>query len=175
MVNLPVIDTEGDLEWHNIENNSDANAENGSAEDVFVHPEFRLWLTTRTDIGFPLPAVIIHRGLKLACEAQESFGNAVRTNCQVATGSLNNGVPLWGEAAKGSVFMVKDLDAGCFVNSSTINVTHILFFFFVRPPSNKRLSFEPIFYIGAWVLIPGNTAPPFQNLSLTCICFHLIE
>lgn len=121
MVNLPVIDTEGDSEWHNIENNSDANAENGSAEDVFVHPEFRLWLTTRTDIGFPLPAVIIHRGLKLASEAQENFGNAVRTNCQVATGSLNNGVPLWGEAAKGSVFMVKDLDAGCFVNSSTIN------------------------------------------------------
>ena len=102
------MDTERDSERHDMESNCDDRTKNGLTEDVDVHPEFRLWLTTRTDIGCPLPAVIIHRGLKLACEAQENFRDAVRTNCQVATGSLNKCVPLWGEAAKESVSKVED-------------------------------------------------------------------
>ena len=90
-----------------MENNSDEKSENGLAEDIIVHPEFRLWLTTRTDVGLPLPAVLVQCGLKLACEAQENFRDTVRINCRVAAGSLNNCVPLWGEAAKDSVFKVE--------------------------------------------------------------------
>lgn len=60
MVNLLVIDIEGDLEWYNIENNSDVNVENGLVEDVFVYFEFWLWLIICMDIGFLLFVVIIY-------------------------------------------------------------------------------------------------------------------
>ena len=106
IVNMPDIDSESDTPKH-VKNGNDQNSQNNDAEDVLIHPDFRLWLTTQPEVGLPLPAVVIHRGLKLACEAQENFREAVQTNCRVATGSLNNSVPLWGEAAEKSVFKVE--------------------------------------------------------------------
>lgn len=88
-------------------NGNEEKLENNEAGEMLVHPDFRLWLTTQPEVGLPLPAAVIHHGLKLACEAQENFRDAVRTNCRVVAGSLNNCIPLWGEAAKNSVFKVK--------------------------------------------------------------------
>ena len=90
-----------------MENGGEENFKSEEAEDVLVHPDFHLWLITQPEIGLPLPATVIHHGLKLACEAQENFRDAVRTNCRVAVGSLNNCIPLWGEAARNSVFKVQ--------------------------------------------------------------------
>ena len=106
------IDSASDSPRHYEQNGSDQNSRYDEAEDALIHPDFRLWLTTQPEVGVPLPAVVIHHGLKLACEAQENFREAVQTNCRVAAGSLNNCVPLWGEAAKKSVFKV-----GCISNS----------------------------------------------------------
>ena len=105
IVNTPDVDRESDTPKH-VEDGNDQNSQNNDAEDVLIHPDFRLWLTTQPEVGLPLPAVVIQHGLKLACEAQENFREAVQTNCRVATGSLNNSVPLWGEAAQKSVFKV---------------------------------------------------------------------
>ena len=76
------------------------------AEDDLVHPEFRLWLTTKTNVGLPLPAVLIQNGIKVACEAKENFRDSVRTNFHVVSGSLNNCTPVWGTAAESSVYKV---------------------------------------------------------------------
>ena len=98
--------SESDSPRHYEQNGSDQNSRYDEAENALIHPDFRLWLTTQPEAGVPLPAVVIHHGLKLACEAQENFREAVQINCRVAAGSLNNCVPLWGEAAKKSVFKV---------------------------------------------------------------------
>ncbi|XP_029192398.2 LOW QUALITY PROTEIN: dynein heavy chain domain-containing protein 1-like [Acropora millepora] len=74
------------------------------AEDDLVHPEFRLWLTTKTNVGLPLPAILIQNGIKVACEAKENFRDSVRTNFHVVSGSLNNCTPVWGTAAESSVY-----------------------------------------------------------------------
>jgi len=108
------IASESDSPRHNVENGSDQKSRNDEAEDVLIHPDFRLWLTTQPEFGLSLPAVVIHHGLKLACETQENFRDAVRTNCRVAAGSLNNCVPLWGEAAKNSVFKVECISNSIF-------------------------------------------------------------
>ena len=76
------------------------------AEDDLVHPEFRLWLTTKTNVGLPLPAVLVQNGIKVACEAKENFRDSVRTNFHVVSGSLNNCTPVWGTAAESSVYKV---------------------------------------------------------------------
>ena len=107
IVNMRDIDSESDSPMQNVENGSDQNSRNNEAEDVLIHPDFRLWLTIQPEVGLPLPAVFIHHGLKLACEAQENFREAVQTSSRVAAGSLSNCVPLWGEAAKKSVFKVE--------------------------------------------------------------------
>ena len=107
IVNMRDIDSESDSPEHYLENGNDQNSPNNEAEDLLIHPDFRLWLTIQPEVGLPLPAVVIQHGLKLACEAQENFREAVQTNCQVAAGSLNNSVPLWGEAAEKSVFKVE--------------------------------------------------------------------
>ena len=107
IVNMHDIDSGSDSPGQYVENGSDQNSRNNEREDVLIHPDFRLWLTTQPEVGLPLPAVVIQHGLKLACEAQENFREAVQTNCRVAAGSLNNSVPLWGEAADKSVFKVE--------------------------------------------------------------------
>ena len=107
IVNMRDIDSESDSPKHYQENGSDQNSPNNEEEDLLIHPDFRLWLTTQPEVGLPLPAVVVQHGLKLACEAQENFRDAVQTNCQVAAGSLNNSVPLWGETAEKSVFKVE--------------------------------------------------------------------
>lgn len=76
------------------------------AEDDLVHPKFRLWLTTKTNVGLPLPAILIQNGIKVACEAKENFRDSVRTNFHVVSGSLNNCTPVWGTAADSSVYKV---------------------------------------------------------------------
>ena len=76
------------------------------AEDDLVHPEFRLWLTSKTNVGLPLPAILIQNGIKVACEAKENFRDSVRTNFHVVSGSLNNCTPVWGTAAESSVYKV---------------------------------------------------------------------
>ena len=76
------------------------------AEDDLVHPEFRLWLTTKTNVGLPLPAVLVQNGIKVACEAKENFRDSVRTNFHVVSGSLNNCTPVWGTAAESSFYKV---------------------------------------------------------------------
>lgn len=100
-------DSESDSPGQYAENGSDQKSRNDEVEDVLIHPDFRLWLATQPEVGLPLPAVVIQQGLKLACQAQENFREAVQTNCRVAAGSLNNSVPLWGEAADKSVFKVE--------------------------------------------------------------------
>lgn len=107
MVNMRDVGSESDSPKHYAENGNDQNSQNNDAEDVLIHPNFRLWLTTQPEVGFPLPAVVIQHGLKLACEAQDNIREAVQTNCRVAAGSLNNSVPLWGEAAEKFVFKVE--------------------------------------------------------------------
>ena len=111
-MNMRDIDSESDTPKH-VENGNGQNSQNNDAEDVLIHPDFRLWLTTQPEVGSPLPAVVIQHGLKLACEAQANFREAVQTNCRVAAGSLNNSVPLWGEAAEKSVFKVEYLSFLC--------------------------------------------------------------
>ena len=106
IVNTPDVDRESDTPKH-VEDGNDQNSQNNDAEDVLIHPDFRLWLTTQPEVGLPLPAVVIQHGLKLACESQKNFREAVQTNCRVATGSLNNSVSLWGEAAEKFVFKVE--------------------------------------------------------------------
>ena len=96
---MPEVTFEQEPNRRYTESSSEAKSEMTEAEDVIVHPEFRLWITTRTDVGLPLPAVLIQSGIKLACEAQENFRGSVETNCRVVTGSLNNCVPVWGQAA----------------------------------------------------------------------------
>lgn len=96
---MPEIIFEQEPERRYAESSSEDKSEMTEAEDVIVHPEFRLWITTRTDAGLPLPAVLIQFGIKLACEAQENFRESVETNCRVVTGSLNNCVPVWEQAA----------------------------------------------------------------------------
>lgn len=109
------IDSDSDSPRHYEPNKSEQNSRNDGTEDALIHPDFRLWLTTQPEVGLPLPAVVIHHGLKLACEAQENFREAVQTNCRVATGSLNHCVPLWGEVAKKSVFKVECGRTGFFL------------------------------------------------------------
>ena len=71
-----------------------------------VHADFRLFISTRTDLGLALPAVLIQRGLNLACEAKNNLRETVETNFRVAAGSLVSWAPVWGEAAKTAVFKV---------------------------------------------------------------------
>ena len=115
IVNVREIASESDSPSHNVENGSDQKSRNGEAEDVLIHPDFRLWLTIQPEVGLPLPAVVIHHGLKLACEAQENFREAVQTNCRVAAGSLSSCVPLWGEAAKNSFVKVECISKYSFI------------------------------------------------------------
>ena len=96
---MPEVTFEQEPDRRYTESSSEAKSEMTEAEDVIVHPEFRLWITTRTDVALPLPAVLIQSGIKLACEAQENFRESVETNCRVVTGSLSNCVPVWGQAA----------------------------------------------------------------------------
>ena len=53
-----------------------------------IHANFRLWLVTRTDIGQPLPAVLIQHGLKLACEAKGCFKETLKNSCEVVLSSI---------------------------------------------------------------------------------------
>ena len=104
---MPEVTLEQEPERQYTESSSEVKSKMTEAEDVVVHPEFRLWITTRTDVGLPLPAVLIQFGVKLACEAQENFRESVETNCRVVTGSLNNCVPVWEQAAVNTVFKVR--------------------------------------------------------------------
>ena len=104
---MPEIIPDQDTERAFTETSSQQKSETTEAEDVLVHPDFRLWLTTRPDVGLPLPAVLIQYGFKLACEAQENFRDTVRTNCRVVAGSLSNCIPVWGAAAANTVFKVQ--------------------------------------------------------------------
>ena len=106
IVNMPEIIPDQDTERAFTETSSQQKSETTEAEDVIVHPDFRLWLTTRPDVGLPLPAILIQYGVKLACEAQENFRDSVRTNCRVVVGSLNNCIPVWGAASASTVFKV---------------------------------------------------------------------
>ena len=112
IVNMRYFDSESGSPKQ-VENENNQNSQNNDEEDVLIHPDFRLWLTTQPEVGLPLPAVVIQHGLKLACEAQENLREAVQTNCRVAAGSLNNSVPLWGEAAEKSVFKVEYFSILC--------------------------------------------------------------
>ena len=103
---MPEVIAENDTERQFTGSSSEEKSEIIEAEDVLVHPDFRLWITTRTDVGLSLPAVLIQCGIKLACEAQENFKDSVRTNCRVIAGSLNNCISVWGPAATTSVFKV---------------------------------------------------------------------
>ena len=107
IVNMPEIITENETERQFTGSSSEEKSEmTAEVETMLVHPDFRLWLTTRPDVGLVLPAVVIHSGIKLACEAQENLRDSVRTNCQVALGSMNKCTPIWGPAAEKSVFKV---------------------------------------------------------------------
>ena len=113
------------------------------AEDDLVHPEFRLWLTTKTNVGLPLPAILIQNSIKVACEAKENFRDSVRTNFHVVSGSLNNCTPVWGTAAESSVYKV--------------NKT---FFFLLLPP------FPPAFSIFSYSL--ASFSSTFFFFSSSC-------
>ncbi|XP_073235787.1 dynein heavy chain domain-containing protein 1-like [Porites lutea] len=105
IVNMREIITENETERQFTRSSSEEKSEmTAEVETMLVHPDFRLWLTTRPDVGLVLPAVVIHSGIKLACEAQENLRDSVRTNCQVALGSMNKCTPIWGPAAEKSVF-----------------------------------------------------------------------
>lgn len=95
---------EEETELQYTERSPESKSEISEAEDVPVHPEFRLWLTTQADLGLPLPAVLIQHGIKVACEAKENFKESVQTNFHVVAGSLNYCTPVWGAAAKSSLF-----------------------------------------------------------------------
>ena len=56
-----------------------------------VHGDFRLFVTTRTDLGLALPAVLIQRGLKLACEAKDTLKESVQESLRVAVGKWVQG------------------------------------------------------------------------------------
>ena len=103
------------------------------AEDGLVHPEFRLWLTTKTNVGLPLPAVLIQNGIKVACEAKENFRESVRTNFHVVSGSFYNCTPVWGAAAESSVHKVDD----------TIFFRSLLVFFLLPSSPSFSYSFFP--------------------------------
>ena len=103
------------------------------AEDDLVHPEFRLWLTIKTNVGLPLPAVLIQNGIKLACEAKENFRESVRTNFHVVSGSLNNSTPVWGTAAESSVFKVDKFFFSRSLSSSFSYPLPLLLFFLLLP------------------------------------------
>ena len=123
IVNVPEIITEtNETERQFMGSTSEEKSEmTTEGETMLVHPDFRLWLTTRPDVGLPLPAVVIQSGIKLACEAQENLRDSVRTNCQVALGSMNKCIPIWGPAAENSVFKVTVL-------TSQYKVHRFLFF-----------------------------------------------
>lgn len=53
-----------------------------------IHSHFRLWIVTRTDVGRPLPAVLIQHGLKLACEAKGGFKETMKNTCEVVLSSI---------------------------------------------------------------------------------------
>ena len=107
IVNMPEIITENETERQFTGSSCEEKSEiTTEAETMLVHPDFRLWLTIRPDVGLPSPAVVIHSGIKLACEAQENLRDSVRTNCEVALGSMNKCIPIWGPAAENSVFKV---------------------------------------------------------------------
>ena len=98
---------EEETELQYTERSPESKSEISEAEDVPVHPEFRLWLTTQADLGLPLPAVLIQHGIKVACEAKVNFKESVQTNFHVVAGSLNYCTPVWGAAAKSSLFEVR--------------------------------------------------------------------
>lgn len=104
---MPEFSPEQETERQYSESRDEERSEMTEAEDVLVHPDFRLWLTTRPDVGLPLPAVLIQYGVKLACEAQETLRESVRTNCAVVAGSLNNCIPVWGDAMVNTPFKVR--------------------------------------------------------------------
>lgn len=134
------------------------------AEDGLVHPEFRLWLTTKTNVGLPLPAVLIQNGIKVACEAKENFMESVRTNFHVVSGSLNNCTPVWGAAAESSVHKVDD----------TIFFRSLVVFFLL--PSSPSFSYS-LFPTPSPPSLPPSSSPlpvlplPFFVSPLLC---HLL-
>ena len=94
------------LESQYIDGSPEVKSEISVADGALVHPDFRLWLTTRANAGLALPAVLIQYGIKVACEAKENFKESVRTNFRVLTGSLNSCTPVWGGAAENMVVKV---------------------------------------------------------------------
>ena len=128
------------------------------AEDDLVHPEFRLWLTTKTNVGLPLPAVLVQNGIKVACEAKENFRDSVRTNFHVVSGSLNNCTPVWGTAAESSVYKV--------------NIRHFFFSFLGRLPS--LTPFPPAFSIFSYSLASFSSTFFFFSSSCPPPTFFLL-
>lgn len=57
-------------------------------------------------MGLSLPAVLIQRGLKLACETKDTLKETVRTNLHVAVGSVGKWAQVPGQAVKTAVLKV---------------------------------------------------------------------
>ncbi|XP_048580282.1 dynein heavy chain domain-containing protein 1 isoform X3 [Nematostella vectensis] len=60
-----------------------------------VHPDFRLWIITRPGEGAPLPALVIHRGLKLACERKCNVRERMQSACRDVAEELVSWSPTW--------------------------------------------------------------------------------
>ena len=60
-----------------------------------VHSEFRLFLTTRVGSGRPLPAVLIQRGLKLACESKSDGRTTVKQAFEVQACDIQSWTSYW--------------------------------------------------------------------------------
>lgn len=60
-----------------------------------VHPDFRLFVTTRVGSGRPLPVVLIQRGLKLACESKSRYRSTMRQVFEVGARSMNSWTSYW--------------------------------------------------------------------------------
>ena len=131
------------------------------AEDDLVHPHFRLWLIIKTDVGLPLPAVLIQNGIKLACEAKENFRESVRTNFHVVSGSLNNSTPVWGTAAESSVFKVDKVFFFPFL---------VVLLLLPPPPSSLFFSYSLASFSSTFFFSPSCPPPTFLRPPSSFSC-----
>jgi hypothetical protein len=105
MINFKQVITSTPQVIEEIENETEWNDDNESRttqsrNQTSVHPEFRLFFTIRVDSGKPLPAILIQRGLKLACESKSNFRSTMKQALQVEACSINS----WSSHWKESVF-----------------------------------------------------------------------
>lgn len=149
---------------------------------TIVHPDFRLFITTRVGSGRPLPAVLIQRGLKLACESKTTYLSTMGQVFEASARSVNSWTSYWNTPFTNDIKVWCNIYENITYDGTVIIVILLLFFYisittwncFITIMTVIILNIMVIFYCRSYDHHHRDYHQQHQHCVLTCISIVLL-